>query len=196
MKILHRHLMLATALATGLAVAVPLASGPVRAEESATVPTNPGFNPGTGQINPGVTMQAPSSSTDIRKIPTPAEARAALLMPISTQPSAGSALADGPQASAANAGVPGGAQTATGQQPAATTGAATSEKAGTEPAASISSGPSATAAAGSRRPARSARPARLCRPNSPNGMTFSTGCRSWHGRRGCPIRIARKSIRR
>ena len=79
MKTFYRHLMLATALATGLAVALPLTSGSIRAEEGATVPTNPGFRPGTGQINPGVEHPAPSNSTDIRKIPTHAEAIAALM---------------------------------------------------------------------------------------------------------------------
>jgi hypothetical protein len=85
----HRHLMLATALAAGLAFAVPLASGPSLGEESATVPTNPGFNPGTGQINPGTEHPAPSSSTDIRKIPSPAEARAAMFAPNDPNPVAG-----------------------------------------------------------------------------------------------------------
>ena len=60
MKILHRHLMLTTALALSLAVAAPFASH--AAEESATVPTNPGFK-ASGQINPGATQQAPSQST-------------------------------------------------------------------------------------------------------------------------------------
>ena len=82
-----RHpLILATALATGLVVAAPLASGQVRAPESATVQTNPGFKPDTGQINPGVEHQAPSTSTDIRKIPTPEESRAALLAPDDPNP--------------------------------------------------------------------------------------------------------------
>jgi hypothetical protein len=148
MKNLHRHLMLATALATSLAVAVPLATAPVRAEESATVPTNPGFKPDSGQINPGAEHPAPSSSVDIRKIPNPAEARAALMMPVSTQPSTGSAPPDGPQVAGTNAGLPGGAQISSEQKPAATSGAAVSEKAGSEPAASISSGPTATAAVG------------------------------------------------
>jgi len=78
--------MLAIALATGLVVAAPLASGQVRAPENATVQTNPGFKPDTGQINPGVTMQAPSASLDIRKIPTPEESRAALLAPDDPNP--------------------------------------------------------------------------------------------------------------
>jgi len=140
MQHLHHHLMLATALAASLVVvAAPLATAQVRAEESATVPTNPGFKPDTGQINPGVTKQAPSQSSEIITIPTPAEARAAKMEPISTQPSAGAASADA-------------TQTASGQQSAAaTTGAATSEKAGAEPASSIS-GSSATATAAAEPP--------------------------------------------
>ena len=35
----------------------------VDAEESATVPTGPGFKAGTGQINPGSPEQAPSQSS-------------------------------------------------------------------------------------------------------------------------------------
>lgn len=78
MKQLHQQLMLATALATGLAIAAPLAT---HAQEKSTVTTNPGFKPGTGQINPGETIAAPSSSTNIRKIPSHAEAIAALMAP-------------------------------------------------------------------------------------------------------------------
>ena len=92
MKNLHRPLMLATALATGLAVAIPLATGPVRAEESSTVKTNPGFDAGSGHINPGAPHQAPSSSTDFRKIQTTAEARAALLAPDDPNPVLGQDL--------------------------------------------------------------------------------------------------------
>jgi hypothetical protein len=88
MKNLHRHLLLATALAAGLAVA-PLATVPARAEESATVPTNPGFNPDTGQLNPGATEQAYSKSAAVRKVPTPAETRAALRAPDDPNPSLG-----------------------------------------------------------------------------------------------------------
>jgi hypothetical protein len=103
MKILHRHLMLTTALALSLAVAAPFATH--AAEESATVPTNPGFK-ASGQINPGATLQAPSQSTDIRKIPSTAEARAALLAPDDPNPVLGAPSAPPqPQANAgANAG--------------------------------------------------------------------------------------------
>lgn len=80
MKQLHRSLMLATALATGLAIAAPFAAqAQEKAQDKSTVTTNPGFKPGTGQINPGETIAAPSSSTDIRKIPSHAEAVAALM---------------------------------------------------------------------------------------------------------------------
>src|SRR5450631_734988 len=88
MKHLHHHLMLATALATGLVIAAPLVISQVSAEESATVQTNPG----NGQINPGPTKQAPSQSTRIIKIPTPEEARAAFKMPGWKEPSLGQAL--------------------------------------------------------------------------------------------------------
>jgi len=46
-------------------------SGLIRAEESATVPTDPGFNANTGQINPGVEQQASSQSKERIDIPTP-----------------------------------------------------------------------------------------------------------------------------
>ena len=84
MKILHRHLMLATALAAGLAVA-PFA----RAADGTSGLTDPGFTPDTGQINPGADKKNPSSSEAL-KIPTPAEARAAKMMPSFTQPLVGS----------------------------------------------------------------------------------------------------------
>lgn len=159
MLTLRHQCMLATALAVGLVVAAPLASGQVRAPESATVPTNPGFKPDTGQINPGVEHPAPSMSADDRKIPTPEEARAALMMPVATEPSAGAPVS-GSQASGAISSPS--EQTASGQPPVATTGAATSEKAGTEPAESVSSGSSATTAAG------------LPPPSGPIGATGQT----------------------
>lgn len=77
MKILHRHLMLTTALVLGLAAATPLAMTQVRAAEPSAT-TNPGFKPSTGQINPGSDQKNPTSS-EPRKIPSQQEARAALL---------------------------------------------------------------------------------------------------------------------
>jgi hypothetical protein len=55
--------------------------------------TNPGLVPHTGQINTGVTAQPSSQSSDFTNMPTPEEARAALMAPISKQPSTGDASA-------------------------------------------------------------------------------------------------------
>jgi hypothetical protein len=76
MKILHRHLMLTTALVLGFAAAAPLGMTQVRAADPSAT-TNPGFKPDTGQINPGSDQKNPSSEP--RKIPAQQEARAALL---------------------------------------------------------------------------------------------------------------------
>jgi hypothetical protein len=86
MNILHQ-IKLAAAVAA--VVAVPTMSWLAAAEESATVPTDPGFKADTGQINPGATERAPSQSNEVANIPTPDEARRALLTPVSKQPSAG-----------------------------------------------------------------------------------------------------------
>lgn len=144
MKISHRHLMMATALATGLVVAVPLSIGLAYAGPG-TSASDPGFTPATGQINPGFDKKNPASS-EPRKIPTPAEARAAKMKAYPTEPSVGEqqiaaipatdamsketkdgqATAGGPQAT--NAGtdaMKNGSQDASGKQPqAATVGAA------------------------------------------------------------------------
>ena len=82
---------LSVALAAALAAS---AMGGAIAEQSATVPTDPGFKPDTGQINPGVEEQAPTQSSEIVSIPTPEESRAALMMPISKQPSSGTMPTD------------------------------------------------------------------------------------------------------
>jgi hypothetical protein len=100
MKHLHRHLMFATALAGGLVLAAPLVISQVNAGESTAAPINSGFKPDTGQINPGATYQAASTSIDVRKIPTPAESRAALMMPDDPNPSLGPEL---PQTQASGA---------------------------------------------------------------------------------------------
>lgn len=123
---LHHHLMLATALAAGMIVAVPLAIGPVRADDNSAV-FDAGFNPATGQINPGFDKQWPSSQP-VSKIPTPAEARAAKMMRVSTQPSTG----DTAQASGA---IPNAAEVAPA---AATTGAASPEPSAAASSAALS----------------------------------------------------------
>ncbi|MGA9001105.1 MAG: hypothetical protein WB504_01425 [Pseudolabrys sp.] len=79
-------------LGTALVLAVS-SMHTIHAEDRATIPTNPGFVPNTGQINPGITLQAPSQSADFARIPTPDEARAALMTPVSKQPSTGDASA-------------------------------------------------------------------------------------------------------
>jgi len=79
------------ALGTAVAVlALSFLSVPARAD-SDSQSTNPGFVPNTGQINPGMPQQSSSQSTDFASIPTPDEARAALMAPISRQPSTGDA---------------------------------------------------------------------------------------------------------
>lgn len=75
----HRYFLAATALAAGLAAAATVYADKL----------DPGFNPDTGQINPGVAIQVPSQLNEIVKIPSPQEARAAMMMPVSTQPSTG-----------------------------------------------------------------------------------------------------------
>ena len=61
---LHRHLLVATALAAVLAAA-PLRADEIKTTQD-TLKTNPGFNPDIGQINAGETKAAPSSSIGIR----------------------------------------------------------------------------------------------------------------------------------
>ena len=82
--------------ALGTAVAAVLAlsflSMPVRAADG-DQPANPGSVPNAGQINPGTAQYPSSQSTDFTNTPTPEEARAALMAPISRQPSTGDASA-------------------------------------------------------------------------------------------------------
>jgi hypothetical protein len=74
-------LWLGTALAAVLAVS---SMGTIHAEDRV---------PNSGEINPGITLQAPSQSADFARVPTPDEARAALMTPVSKQPSTGDASA-------------------------------------------------------------------------------------------------------
>jgi hypothetical protein len=89
MKYSHNRLLAATALAVGVAIAVPLATGAARAADKALDAADPGFVPDTGQINLGIAIQGASQSYEVIKIPTPQQARAAWLTPVSTQPSTG-----------------------------------------------------------------------------------------------------------
>jgi hypothetical protein len=83
-------------LTPGMAFAAALALSPmssVSAEDGAATPINPGLVPNTGQINPGVTPHPASQSGDVASVPTPEEAREALMTPESKQPSTGDASA-------------------------------------------------------------------------------------------------------
>src|SRR5262245_40867490 len=81
------QIKLAAVVAT--VIVVPTLNCLASAEESATVPTDPGFKASTGQINPGATEPVPFESSKVTDIPTPDEARRALLTPVSKQPSVG-----------------------------------------------------------------------------------------------------------
>jgi hypothetical protein len=61
----------------------------VFAQDEPKRPINPGLVPSTGQINTGAAPQPGSQSAGTENIPTPEEAWAARVQPISRQPSAG-----------------------------------------------------------------------------------------------------------
>ncbi len=89
----YRHLLVTTALAAGLAAPMVAAPRISQAEENGISSSDPGFVPQSGQINPGFDKKNPASSKP-RPIPTPEEARAALMMPDSGQISIGPEAAD------------------------------------------------------------------------------------------------------
>ncbi len=132
----HNHFMLATALAVGLLAGMPAAFGQSRTPEDTTVHADPGFRPDTGQINPGTEPQAPSQSDENIVVPTPEESRAAMLTPISKEPSAGEQPNEGAAANSTGS-------TTTGQSE-SISGGPTPQQAGAEPRASTAPG-SATA---------------------------------------------------
>lgn len=103
---MKKRYLLALGTAVAAVLALPSMSVPGHAEDA----TNPGLVPHTGQINTGMTAQPSSQSSDVTTIPTPEEARAALMAPISKQPSTG-------DASAATTGT--GGDAAAGTQPSA-----------------------------------------------------------------------------
>ncbi len=78
MKTLHHQLLLATALATGLVVAAPLAIAPALAG-----PGTAAINPDTGKLHPGSDKKL-SSSSQSREIPSTEQARTALMERAST----------------------------------------------------------------------------------------------------------------
>jgi hypothetical protein len=77
----------------GVAAAVLLYSlgAAVFAQDEPKRTVNPGLVPNTGQINTGAALQPTSKSAEVDKVPTPEEAWAALVQPVSRQPSAGDA---------------------------------------------------------------------------------------------------------
>ena len=98
-------------LVPGAAVAAAFALTSLSMSGHAEDATNPGLVPNTGQINTGVAAHPSSQSADVGNIPTPEEAYAALVAPISRQPSTG-------DASAATTGTGGGQDANAGSQPA------------------------------------------------------------------------------
>ena len=87
MKIPYRFLMTAGVAAAVISYSLGVA---VFAQDEPKRPINPGLVPNTGQINTGEEPHPWSNSPDAR-IPTPDEAWAAIMEPISRQPSAGDA---------------------------------------------------------------------------------------------------------
>ncbi len=75
------------------AVLIASSIGMSNGAEPGTSSTNPGLVPGTGQINTGVEPHPWSQSNQPDNIPTPEEARSALMAPVSKQPSTGDASA-------------------------------------------------------------------------------------------------------
>ena len=88
MKHSQRHVLFAAALATGVAFAMPPTSAAAFAGNDVAATTDPGFIRNSGQINRGFDEKVPSSAS-VRQIPTPAQARAAAMMPDSDQPALG-----------------------------------------------------------------------------------------------------------
>jgi hypothetical protein len=84
----NRHSL---ALGTALAVVLILKATNTWAAENPATSNNSGFDPASGQINSGATTQPSSQSSDFANIPTPEQARAALMAPDSKQPSTGDA---------------------------------------------------------------------------------------------------------
>ena len=88
MRFNRRSALHVAALATGVAFALPLAPAAAFAGDNVAATTDPGFVPNTGEINRGFDEKVPTSSKS-RPIPTPAQARAAKMMPYPKQPSVG-----------------------------------------------------------------------------------------------------------
>jgi len=68
------------AIVLGLAAVVPVAGGAAYAGDT-PASIDPGFDPGTGQINPGTAPRVPSAAPALPAPPSQQDARAALMMP-------------------------------------------------------------------------------------------------------------------
>ncbi len=111
-----RHIQQLALVAATVAAALAMPATPAGAFAGDNVAAaDPGFTPNTGQINRGFDPKVPTMSRP-RPIPTPAEARAAKLMPDSDQP------ALGPQDANANATTGASSPMATSSAPIGATG--------------------------------------------------------------------------
>lgn len=88
MKFTQHHALFVAALATSVVFALPTTPADAFAGDNVAATTDPGFVPNTGEINRGFDEKVPTSSKS-RPIPTPAQARAAKMMPYPKQPSVG-----------------------------------------------------------------------------------------------------------
>ena len=125
MKHTYLSAVFAAALAAGFGLAVT-GAGVAAADEGLALKTNPGFNPDTGQINPGVPQRVPSASSPRGQIPTPAEARAAFTAKDQSNPGSGQAAPISPS---------------NNPSPPETTGARTGETGVTTPSGPVGSTP-------------------------------------------------------
>jgi hypothetical protein len=88
MKHIPHHVLLAAALATGVTFALPSTHAAAFAGDDVSTSTAPDFVPDTGQINRGFDDVVPSSAAG-PPASTPAQARAAFMMPGTDQPALG-----------------------------------------------------------------------------------------------------------
>jgi hypothetical protein len=98
-----RHSQQFAWLAAALAAALAMPPTPAAAFAGNDVAksTDPGFTPNTGQINRGFDEKVPTISQPV-PIPTPPQARAAIMMPDSNQPALGPQDADAMATTGAN----------------------------------------------------------------------------------------------
>jgi hypothetical protein len=75
-------------LVAGVALVFSVTGGSTFAADTVSTATDPGFRPDNGQINRGFDPKLPTTS-GYRKVPTQAEVLAAIMTPVSTQPSLG-----------------------------------------------------------------------------------------------------------